>query len=81
MFTENEVELMVGDPIILDATKEVRKDFIKTEAPYLEISEIDFFSLVMLSPTVGIALANGSVSLFEELSLNKKATFKGRLFP
>jgi hypothetical protein len=73
MFTENEVELMVGDPIILDATKEVRKDFIKTEAPYLEISEIDFFSLVMLSPTVGIALANGSVSLFEELSLNKKA--------
>ncbi len=73
MFTEYEVELMIEDPKIQEATFELKKDFIKTEAPYLEISDQDFFSLVMLSPTVGIALANGSVSLFEELALNKKA--------
>ena len=29
--------------------------------------------MFLLAPTVGIALANGSVSLFEELALNKKA--------
>ncbi|MEQ9422799.1 MAG: hypothetical protein RJQ09_00170 [Cyclobacteriaceae bacterium] len=73
MFTEYEVELMVGNPAIKDATFELRKDFIKTEAPYLEIMDEDFFSLVLMAPTVGIALANGSVSLFEELALNKKA--------
>ena len=73
MFTEYEVELMIEDSKIQEATFELKKDFIKTEAPYLEISDQDFFSLVMMAPTVGIALANGSVSLFEELALNKKA--------
>lgn len=73
MFTEYEVEFMIEDPKIQEATFELKKDFVKTEAPYLEISDQDFFSLVLLAPTVGIALANGSVSLFEELALNKKA--------
>ena len=73
MFTEYEVEFMMEDPKIQEATFELKKDFVKTEAPYLEISDQDFFSLVMMAPTVGIALANGSVSLFEELALNKKA--------
>ncbi len=39
----------------------------------MEISDHDFLSLVILTPSVGIALANGSVSLFEEISLSKKA--------
>ena len=73
MFTEYEVDVMIQDPEIQKATFELKKDFIKTEAPYLEITDVDFFSLVMMAPTVGIALANGSVSLFEELALNKKA--------
>ncbi len=73
MFTEYEAELMIENPKIQEATFELKKDFVKTEAPYLEISDQDFFSLVMMAPTVGIALANGSVSLFEELALNKKA--------
>ncbi len=73
MFTEYEVEFMIEDPAIQKATFELKKDFIKTEAPYLEIEDQDFFSLVLMAPTVGIALANGSVSLFEELALNKKA--------
>ena len=73
MFTEYEIDTMVENQAILEATMELKKDFIKNEAPYLEISDHDFFSLVMMAPTVGIALANGSVSLFEELALNKKA--------
>lgn len=73
MFTEYEVETIVEDQEILDATIVLKKDFIRNEAPYLEISDHDFFSLVLMAPIVGIALANGSVSLFEELALNKKA--------
>ncbi|MEQ8472429.1 MAG: hypothetical protein RIC35_14645 [Marinoscillum sp.] len=73
MFTEYEIETMVAIPEIHEATEALRKEFIKTEAPYLECTVHDFFSLVMMSPTVGVALADGSVSLFEELALNKKA--------
>ena len=73
MFTEYEVETILEHQEILDAVIELKKDFIRNEAPYLEISDHDFCSLVLMSPIVGIALANGSVSLFEELALNKKA--------
>ena len=73
MFTEYEIASMVEIPEIHEATVKLKKDFIRNEAPYLEISDHDFFSLVMMAPTVGIALANGSVSLFEKHELNKKA--------
>lgn len=73
MFTEFEIASMIEIPAIHEATIALKKDFVRNEAPYLEISDHDFFSLVMMAPTVGIALANGSVSLFEELALNKKA--------
>jgi hypothetical protein len=73
MFTEYEIETMIELPEILEATQALKKDFCKNEAPYLEISDHDFFSLIMMAPTVGMALADGKVSLFEELALNKKA--------
>jgi len=73
MFTENEISSLIDDPEIKQATFELKKDFIQTEAQFLEISDHDFLSLVILTPSVGISLANGSVSLFEEISLNKKA--------
>lgn len=73
MLTEYEIETMLEVPAILEATQRLKKEFIRSDAPYLEISDHDFFSLIMLAPTVGVALANGSVSLFEELALNKKA--------
>lgn len=73
MFTEYEIETMMEIPEIQEATFELKKEFIKSEAPYLEISDHDFYSLVMMTPTLGIALADGTVSLFEELALNKKA--------
>lgn len=73
MFSENEIATMIEIPEILDATTKVKEDFIKNEANFLEISEHDFLSLIMMTPTVGMALANGSISLFEELALNKMA--------
>jgi hypothetical protein len=73
MFTEYEIDTMMEIPAIQEATFALKKDFIKNEAPYLEINDHDFFSLVMMAPTVGIAMADGNISLFEELALNKKA--------
>lgn len=64
---------MIELPGVLDATRLLKKDFIREEAPFLEISDHDFFSLIMMAPTIGVALSDGSVSLFEELALNKKA--------
>ena len=73
MFTEYEIESMLDDSEILEATKQLKLDFLKTEARYLEITEHDFFSLVMMAPTIGIAMADGKISMMEEMALNKKA--------
>ncbi len=73
MFTEYEIDTMMEIREIQEATFELKKYFIKNEAPYLELSDHDFFSLVMMTPMVGIAKADGTISLFEELALNKKA--------
>lgn len=73
MFTEYEIETMIEYPEVKQATIALKKDFLKTEAPYLEIGDEDFFSLVVMAPTIGIAMADGKITLFEEMALNKKA--------
>ena len=73
MFTESEVSIMIENEKVSERIQPLKKDFLIQEAQFLEISDHDFLSLVLLSPSVGIALANGSVSLFEELALNKRA--------
>ncbi|MEM9896676.1 MAG: hypothetical protein AAF789_09935 [Bacteroidota bacterium] len=73
MFTEFEIESMIEYPEVLEATLALKKEFLKTEAPYLEIDDQDFFSLIVMAPTIGIAMADGNISLFEEMALNKKA--------
>lgn len=73
MFTEYEIESMLTYPEVKDATLVLKKDFLKAEAPYLEISDDDFFSLIIMAPTIGIAMADGKITLFEEMALNKKA--------
>lgn len=73
MFTENEVGALLKYPGIQDKIAELKLQFINEEAEYLEIEAHDFLSLILLTPSVGIALSNGSVSLFEEMALNKKA--------
>ena len=73
MITEYEIESMMDYPEIKEATLALKKEFLKEEAPYLEIGDEDFFSLVMMTPTIGIAMADGTISFFEEMALNKKA--------
>lgn len=73
MFTEYEIESMIEYPEVKEATMNLKKDFLKTEAPYLEINDEDFFSLIIMAPTIGIAMADGKITLFEEMALNKKA--------
>ncbi len=73
MFTEKEVGALLKYPGIQDKIAELKLKFISEEAEYLEIEAHDFLSLILLTPSVGIALSNGSVSLFEEMALNKKA--------
>lgn len=73
MFTEYEIETMLDYPEVHTATLALKKEFLKAEAPYLEISDEDFFSLVVMAPTIGIAMADGTITLFEEMALNKKA--------
>ena len=73
MFTENEIATFIEIPEILDATIKARESFKSNQVEYLDIIDHDFLSLVMMTPSVGLTLANGSISLFEELALNKMA--------
>ena len=73
MFSENEIATIIEIPDVLNEVVRLRKEFIEKEANFLEISEHDFLSLIMMTPTLGVALANGTISLFEELALNKMA--------
>ncbi len=73
MFSENEIATMIEIGEIRKATAETKEKFIREEANFLDISDHDFLSLIMVTPAIGVALANGSISLFEELALNKMA--------
>ena len=78
MLTDSEIVTLMQDDEVLAASLELKKDFLKAEAQFLDIGDDDFVALMLLAPSVGVALANGSISLFEELSLNKKARFLSR---
>lgn len=71
--TEHEIKMLAGDEKILQAISDLKKDFIQAEAKFLEISDHDFLGLILLSPSVGVALANNTISFAEEMKLNKRA--------
>lgn len=73
MFTENEIDALIKNEEILVATQKLKAEFIDTDAPFVDISDHDFLSLTLLTPSVCIARANNSISLMEEMALNKKA--------
>lgn len=73
MFSEYEIATLIEIPEINVALTPLKGEFINREAPMLDISDHDFLALVIMTPSVGVALANGSISLFEELALNKMA--------
>ena len=82
MLTENEVATIINDEEIHQEVKRLKKEFKKNEAPNLELNDHDFLSLVLMIPTIGIAMANKSISFKEEMELNKKArrASKGAFF-
>ncbi len=57
-------------PEISSIVSELKKEFVVHQE---NISNHDFLSSMLMAPPIAMALANGSVSLMEEMSLNKKA--------
>ncbi len=73
MFTEKELSALILHPKVKESVQNLKNKFIEEEAPFMEISDHDFLALMLLTPSVGIALADDSITLFEEMALNKKA--------
>jgi len=73
MLTANEITIILEDPEVLESVQKLKSDFCKKEAPYLDISDHDFLSLIIMMPSISITLSTGDISLLEEMALNKKA--------
>jgi hypothetical protein len=73
MLTANEITIILEDPEVLESVQKLKSDFRKKEAPYLDISDHDFLSLIIMMPSISISLSTGEISLLEEMALNKKA--------
>lgn len=82
MLSELEIEAIIKDEELRNNVYQLKKEFLKSEAPYMEISDEDFLGLIFLTPSIKIALADGSVSFFEERQLQRKArsVSKGRFW-
>ncbi len=73
MFTENEVGQLLEIPDVRDVVKRLHRTFQEEECEFKEISLHDFLSGMLMAPSIALAGIDGATSLFEELSLNKKA--------
>ena len=73
MLTENEVGQIIAIPEIKEIVQQVYHGFVKEEEQLESINLHDFFSGMLIAPSIAMARVDGSTSLFEELTLNKKA--------
>ena len=73
MLTENEVGQLLDIPEVKRIVHQLHQAFTEEETELSDISLHDFLSGVLLAPSVALAQVDGATSLFEELSLNKKA--------
>ena len=73
MLTANEISIILEDQEVLESVQQLKNDFRSKEAPYLDISDHDFLSLIIMMPSISISLSTGYISLLEEMALNKKA--------
>ena len=73
MLTETEIDSLLENEEIRKEVYGLKKSFLKEEAPYMEISDEDFLGLVLLTPSIKLSLADGTISLFEEIRLRRKA--------
>ncbi|NLR90633.1 MULTISPECIES: hypothetical protein [Flammeovirga] len=73
MITGSELITLVRDVDLYNAMTALKKDFLKVDPAFMDLSDDDFISITLISPSIGIALANGSVSHYEEITLRRKA--------
>ncbi len=73
MLKETELIALADDKNVKEEIEVLRTDFNTLEKDFENIIEQDFIALILLSPAVGLALANRDITFFEELMLNRKA--------
>jgi hypothetical protein len=73
MFTEKEVQYFVLDPEVAQKTTLLMGQFKEEVAPFLSLSVHDFLSLILIFPQISLALADGNLSFWEEVKLQRKA--------
>ena len=59
MLTANEIAIILEDVEVLESVQNLKNDFRKEEAPYLDISDHDFLSLIIMMPSISITLSSG----------------------
>jgi len=73
MFKASELGLIFHSTALKNSLEALRTKFTVRESSALNIDSPTFMALVLLTPAVDVALANGSINLFEEVRLHKKA--------
>ncbi len=73
MLAPNELLLLLRHPDVKAGLDESFEKFCLAYPDAKEIDAENFFTLALLSPSIAMALANGYISFFEELSLERKA--------
>jgi len=73
MLTENEVGKLLDISDVYNIVADLHQTFTEAEQSLKNISNHDFLSGMLMLPSVALARVDGTTSLFEELSLNKKA--------
>ncbi|MCC5944423.1 MAG: hypothetical protein JJT94_05765 [Bernardetiaceae bacterium] len=73
MLTESEINVLLNEEHFANTTQNLKAQFQKAAALEEELSYNDFFVLMMVMPSISIALANGKISIFEEISIFRKA--------
>lgn len=73
MLTENEVDQLLEIPEVRRTVEKLCDQFKEEEREFNNLNLHDFLSGMLMTPSVALAMVDGATSLFEELSLNKKA--------
>ncbi len=73
MFTEDQVNAILGFEGVEEKVEKLKLAFKEGEVQLLDMINHDFLSMALLTPTIELALANGNISLMEEMAINQKA--------
>ena len=73
MFTEDQVNAILDFDGVSEKVEKLKLVFKEGELQLLDMINHDFLSMALLTPTIELALANGNISLMEEMAINQKA--------